>query len=154
MTNRFLLISVLALLVAPSLALAVPKQTPCRPNKTNICVPSSTIPKSFRTALGINSGFLAPLRKYPAAELGNFPEDSNLTPNVLIPALTKTIAVCRIVAAKFECTTVTQIAGCPGEVQLQDRDGGSVYQCQVECGQSEPDANGNCECDILYNTCK
>jgi hypothetical protein len=147
----------IVILIATTAEAATPKLKPCKPNTANICVPKARLPKTFRSKLALtpDEGFLTPLEQYPNLEsLGSFPED-NITPQVLIPAGTETMTLCRLVQGKLECTVLTKFKDCPLSISIQDENSGKFYDCELDCGAStHPDENGNCDCDIKYNTCK
>lgn len=157
---KYLLVA-MSLFFAFDAANAVPKSTPCKVFETDNCVAKSRVKKVIRNELPRNSKFLMSLQNYPikAGTFEGFPSQTTVTPLVLIPAGTRTLTVCAFTAAgKFECTVLTAFNDCPRSIQIVDQTSRISYDCEVDCDNrrpnGDPDSNGNCDCDILYNTCE
>lgn len=155
------LLSVILLVGFVNCAVAVPKSKPCKLFKIDNCIPKSQIKKSLRDQLPANSKFVTPLQAYPVLQgtLTGFPEQTTVTPQVLIPAGTRSIQVCRIsVGGKLECTLLTAFNDCPHNVTMYDESSSRSYSCDVDCDNRRPngdaDENGNCDCDIDYGSCQ
>ena len=153
--------TVLVLLLTCSNAQAarkVPKLLKCKPFEDSICVKNRKIPAAFKTGPAENQRFLAPLRQYQVVEgsIANFPEldpAHPIQPEILVPAGIETVTVCRNVGNTVECTVLTMYKDCPSNIPIQN-EGGTWYNCDLDCSRSiHADNNGNCDCDVLYNTC-
>ena len=160
---RYLLIAlVISLLAIAPNSFAAKKYKPCKPYDTNICVERKSIPKSFRSKLPTDVGqfFLTPLQRYElSSEFKVPPEDNDPgipVPQILIPAGTETQTYCQIVGGQMKCTVLSAYKPCPSRFTFFD-ESGSPWTCDVDCDVRRPggdaDANGNCDCDIEYNTC-
>ena len=158
---RFIRVLLVTLALSSLGVSATPKATPCKPYKINACVPKRTLPKAFRESQPNYSNYLTPLQVYPSEGTAvPFPSGSNNTaePLVLIPAGTETITLCQIRLGKFECTVISKFKDCPNSISLRDADSGISYTCDVDCdnrrASGKPDENGNCDCDVKYDTCR
>ena len=141
-------------------AVAVPKAKPCKPYNKNICVERNSVPRKFRSNLPYEQNFLTPLQRYPMKSTLELPPDGNnggqARPVVLIPAGVESITVCRMIGGRLDCAVLTAPKTCPGRFSFQD-ESGQAWTCDLDCAarrpNGDPDSNGNCDCDILYDTC-
>lgn len=69
---------------------------------------------------------------------------------IKVPAQTAMQLVCRIVAGRMDCYQAA-IDVCPPDVILSQ--GETSYRCDLAC-DGAPDARGQCDCDVRYDTCK
>lgn len=117
----------------------------------------SVIPKSVRNSLpsGYAVGFLTPMQ----GTRGVGPGTSGVQPYILIPAGSVSIPYCRLTpGGKYECTTLTKFNSCPTIFTFLDEGSGLHYTCDLDCDNrrpnGDPDANGNCDCDIKQDMCR
>ncbi len=143
------LVSVLAL---PDFAHAGPKVKVCKPD---ICIDKKRYKTKFRkfitrsaqgislpAAISVKGGFKLP------------PLDANDSPTsqMLVPADRKISLRCVVTNGKLNCYQVVSFDKCPGAITVSDN-GGAAYDCELQCASEFPDSNGNCDCEVLYNTC-
>ncbi len=155
-----LFLAFISILLTASIAHAVPKSTPCKPYKTDICVDKRSIPNSFKRRLPYKKNFLMPLQRYPLSSSFQVPPENNppgtSIPQILIPAGINSITVCNIVGGQMNCTVLTAFKPCPSRFTFTD-ESGQAWTCDVDCNarrpNGDPDSNGNCDCDIEYDTC-
>lgn len=143
-------------------AYAVPKTKVCKPYQTEVCVEKKTIPQKFRSKLPATTKFYTPLRRYPITS-GSLTDFLNIPsgtpePQILVPAGVHTTTVCRILNGKLDCALLSAYNACPASITIQDQDSGVMYTCDIDCDNRRPngdaDSNGNCDCDVKYDTCR
>jgi len=69
---------------------------------------------------------------------------------IKVPAGNETRIACKVVANVFQCFQVV-VEFCPHSLVLMQ--GESSFSCDLDCHGNTPDASGECECDIKYDTC-
>lgn len=136
-------------------ASAAPKRKICRPN---ICL---NVAKKGRKAKllqrNLDEGdFLVSLPKkidYTGDIISLPPEeDTETTLGIKVPANRTLTYSCFFIAGKVQCYDIITQAECPGSIKLKESESASSYECDVEC--TGPDSSGDCDCTVLYNTCR
>lgn len=158
-TSLFLLLCFIAVQIPP--AEAARKVSPCKILRKNICVSKKAIPKRMREVVPENLNFITPLVKsiITSGDFSEFPDNDEGKTGISVPAGIKTTTVCRITAnGKFECTVLSAFNECPSSMIFFDEASKSSYECDLDCASrnpsGKPDSQGNCDCDVLYNTCE
>lgn len=135
------------------------KVTPCKILNKKICVNKKAIPKAMQALLPEGTGVITPLKKVliTSGDFSEFPDNEEGTTGIKVPAGVKTTTVCHVtVGGQIECTVLTAFNECPSTMVLYDDSSKSSYECDLDCSgnpSGKPDSQGNCDCDVLYNTC-
>ena len=135
-------------------SIAASKKGLCRPD---ICAPIKSVAKSARDL--IPSGAQPITQDYKlrteTTVIDSLPSDNSTA----VPLSQKFKAnrsirqLCRMFTGgtQMQCIDIVEFGACPEKVQL--RDGGTTYSCDLTCTPSTPDSEGNCDCDVRYDTC-
>ena len=131
-----------------------PKLKVCKPN---ICLSKTSIPKSARSMLSRDIQVIS--RLTPIEYSGTLvipPVDSGISvPSFKVPAdrVIRSNCLLRTTGA-LECGQIVQSESCPKTIWLSDETNGRGYYCDLNCTPSTPDAEGNCECETVPNSCE
>ena len=150
------LLKIFALLIVCIIAVeqaeAATRRALCKPK--GICLTRDEIPSHQRKSVLPDS---FPVSRSLTATSGDalvsFPPDQgDPTPFTFkIPANREIKTICYRRGGQLECFQAVQNLECPETIKIQDSPGGALYECDIQC--SPPDSDGNCDCDIEYNTC-
>lgn len=153
--TRKLQVGILSLsLFVVSFAYAAPKESAlCSPG---LCVAKSTVPKRLQKFITKKRQPVGPavFLKFKG-KLDLPPEETNLTPNLAVPANRSIQYSCALMeTGRMNCVPCIVYEGCPSVIIIKSPSG-DFYQCDLDCGgQVVNTETGNCDCEVLGDTCK